>query len=212
MNEAREQLLISRVIDDPAAEPAWRELESLAETDTGVWKQVALAQRDHADLCRAMAGAAAVADRVELPAVHRPAVSTHHSSTHLRLNRLGAWTGWAVAALVTIVASGQFAQPWRFDGPLPVDPSHHAGPSIQSAADAFKAYLEKGRESGEVVGEIPAKLLVDTKPAQSGGYEVIFVRQVMERAIVPDLYRFSGQDETGRPTLVRYQVQVQNSM
>lgn len=89
----------------------------------------------------------------------------------------------------------------------------NAGFSIQSAADAWQAYLQKGRESGEVVGEIPNKLLVDSKPALSGnGVEVIYVRQVMERAIVPDLYEFAGRDEAGRPTLVRYAHPVRNSM
>jgi hypothetical protein len=34
----------------------------------------------------------------------------------------------------------------------------------------------------------------------------------MERAIVPDLYQFSGQDEAGRPTLVSYQQPVGHSM
>ena len=76
-------------------------------------------------------------------------------------------------------------------------------PAFNTAADAFQAYLERGQEAGRVVGEMPAKVLLEAQPsAQGSGYEVLYLRQIMERAVVSDLYEF-GVDERGRPVPVR---------
>jgi hypothetical protein len=79
---------------------------------------------------------------------------------------------------------------------------------VSTADEAWNAYIAKGRESGAVVGEMPAKVLIESRPNPSGeGYELLYLRQVVERTIVPDLYQYTGQDESGRPTPVRYQPQ-----
>lgn len=211
MIESREELLISHVVDGDATPAEWRELETIAADDSQVWKRLAEAQRDSALLTAALSRAASVADGVDVPGV-RYATQSTDSVSHVRLNRLGAWTGWAVAAVVAIIASVRLAQVQQ----TPSTPGNQAqlvNMPIETAAQAFQAYLDKGRESGEVVGEIPGRLLVETKPVQSGsGYEVIYLRQVMERTIVPDLYQLAAQDDAGRPTLVRYQPHVRNSM
>ena len=52
--------------------------------------------------------------------------------------------------------------------------------------------------------EMPTRVLVESRPADGGnGYEVLYLRQVLERTVVPDLYRFDGRDERGVATLVR---------
>jgi anti-sigma factor RsiW len=210
MIESREEELISHVIDGDASPTQWRELESIASGDPLVWKRLAEAQRDSALLGAALGRAAALADAVELPKF-RLQTDTSAPITQLRWNRLGAWTGWAVAALVTIVAFSRFVQPQPHMPGDATDAAQTAG--FASAAQAFQAYLDRGRESGEVVGEVPGKVLVETKPIETGtGYEVIYLRQVIERAIVPDLYQMAAQDEAGRPTLVRYQPPVRSSM
>lgn len=209
MMELREEMLISHVIDGDATSTQWQELEGLASTDPLVWKRLAQAQRDSALLSAALGRASLVAEAVELPRNDGETISSDRV-THVRFNRLGAWTGWAVAALVMIVASVRFAQPL----PSGFDPSSGVQTtSFGSAAQAFQAYLDKGRESGEVVGEIPGKVLVETKPVRSGiGVEVIYLRQVIERTVVPDLYQLTRAQETGKPTLVRYQPHNRNSM
>lgn len=212
MNNGRLDLLISRAIDGDIAAEEWFELEAAAAADPSVWRQYAHSQRDHLALCSAVESATTIADTMELPPVH---MAVHHAEAHssFRLNRLGAWTGWAVAALVAVVATARLNQ----TAPVqPIDSMQNAGigtSAFESAADAFQAYLEKGRESGAVVGEMPGRVLVDTRPATTGaGYEVIFIRQVMERTIVPDLYQVTGRDEAGRPTLVRYAQPAGNSL
>ena len=72
-------------------------------------------------------------------------------------------------------------------------------------ADILQAYLERGRQENLVIAEVPERILIKTRPAAGQGYELLFVRQILERAVVPDLYRFDAQDETGRPTLVRFE-------
>lgn len=211
MIDTREETLISHVIDGDATFAEWRELESIATNDPLVWRRLAEAQRDSALLASALGRTAIVADAVELP-TFKCATASSEPVTHIRLNRLGAWTGWAVAALVTIVASVRYSQ-LQTSPTTPAQQAQLIDMPFDTAAQAFQAYLDKGRESGEVVGEIPGRVLVETKPVQSGpGFEVIYLRQVMERAIVPDLYQLTAQDDAGRPTLVRYQPQVRNSM
>jgi hypothetical protein len=41
---------------------------------------------------------------------------------------------------------------------------------------------------------------------------VIYLRQVIERAVVPDLYQIDGMDERGQPTLARYRQPLRRSM
>jgi anti-sigma factor RsiW len=205
MNNARLDILISRAVDGEIAADEWLELEAAAATDPSVWRQYAQSQRDQLVLCSAVEAATAVADRIDLPSVH---IARNNDESHsaFRFNRFGAWTGWAVAALVAIVATARLNQTATVP---PIDSTHTAGigaGAFQSASDAFQAYIDKGRESGQVVGEMPGRVLVETRPVATGsGYEVIFIRQVMERTIVPDLYQVNGRDEAGRPTLVRYQ-------
>jgi hypothetical protein len=50
---------------------------------------------------------------------------------------------------------------------------------------------------------MPRKVLMHAEPAADGrGYDVVYVRQIVERARVGGMYRFS-QDEAGRVTPVR---------
>ncbi len=210
MNEPREQILISRIVDAEASNTEWREFETSAAQEPLLWKQLASLQYDHACLARALSTSNSLADAISLPEEEH---YDFHAQPVIRFNRLGAWTGWAVAAMVAIVSWVQFnsiSNPGMSPGGSSLQT---AGLPIQSAGQAFQAYLEKGRETGQVVGELPDKLLVNTRPSLSGtGFEVIYLRQVMERATVPDLYQFSGQDEAGRPTLVRYEQPVRRSM
>ena len=75
--------------------------------------------------------------------------------------------------------------------------------TVKSPDEAVKAYLEMGAKSGRVMGELPNRLLVDSRPAPQGnGFEVVYIRQFIERGVVNDLVRF-GEDESGRPVPVR---------
>jgi hypothetical protein len=209
MKETEKELLISAFVQDEAGEQGWDRLVALAENDPTLWREVAEAQRDQKMLTTLMARAAAVADTIEAPVEARaaaapPYVEVRRSSAD-SMRRLGAWPGWAVAALVLLswTISALQAPSTRPEGTPPGPTTQLAGFTAQ---EAFQSYLDKGRAEGTVLSEQPRRVLIQTRPAPSGqGFELIFVQQVMERTIVPNLYRYSGQDEYGRPTLVRWQ-------
>jgi hypothetical protein len=206
------------VVDSEATAEEWSEFETLAAAEPRWWRDLAQAQRDAASLRGAMSAAGAVAERVSLSSddhAGESRVMPSASTPHLRLNRLGAWTGWAVAAAVLIIASIQINNQRRGAG-LTQQPNVHQaglGGPIQSAADAWNLYMDKGRQDGTVLGEMPGRRLVESRPAPEGkGFEVIYIRQVMERAVVPDLYQVSGLDERGQPTLAPVRPAVQSTM
>ena len=208
MNDEHADDLISQAIDCESGTAQWEEFALRADAQPRLWRQLAESQRDELSLIRTMASASVVADAVAAPAI-RLRAEPAHIDTSMRIRQ---WSGWAVAALVAITAFIRGGLPVQ--SPLsPGSQQAGLGAPIQSAADAFNSYIEKGKETGAVVGEVPAKVLVDTRPAASGkGYELLYLRQVLERTVVPDLYQVNGQDESGQPMLIRYKRPVRDSM
>jgi hypothetical protein len=63
-------------------------------------------------------------------------------------------------------------------------------------------YVQSGREQGSVFGVMPERVVLHSTPLEDGkGYEVYFVRQIVERAHVPAFYRL-GIDELGNAAQV----------
>ena len=212
------ELLISRIADGEAGREDWAAFSALAERQPAgeAWKELAAAQRDHAALSVAVGVALHGAERIELPSREMAAVYLGRrdgAPTHIRTwSRMGSFAGWAVAACLALamVNGGQFGQspivPLGGNGNAmngsSVIPASY---TINNADDAVKAYLDVGKKQNLVLGELPQRLLVESRPADNGRVEVIYVRQFVERAEVKDLMRF-GQDETGRPVPVRVAV------
>lgn len=210
MNTQRSDELIWRAIDGDATGQEWRELADIAQRDPHLWQQLGESLRDQAAFARAINASAAIAETVEVPvAADRPAssVSLPHEPTLPTIGRIGAWCGWLVAAGLALAWSiGIDAGRGRAlpDGGAPVNSAGMV--NTAAAADLLAAYVDKGSEEGFVIGEVPQRVLVETRPAPTGsGYVVVYLRQIMERTTVPDLYEVNAQDELGRPTLVPYQ-------
>lgn len=66
---------------------------------------------------------------------------------------------------------------------------------------AFDQYMQAGQSSGQVVGEMPNQIVVETKPLLDGTIEVIYIRQVVERKVLEKAYR-EAVDEFGAPVVV----------
>jgi hypothetical protein len=200
--QSRAHSLISHVIDGDVSDDQWGEFEQLAQANPLLWRELAESQRDHASLTMAMDEASHVAQRVSVSmAAGEPEQCIEGTQNRLRLNRASAWSGWAVAALIAIVASTKIAQ---FEQPLGSGEYRSRATVLNSLTpdESYQHYLKKGRESGQVVGEMPAMVMVETRQAPSGqGYEVLYLRQVLERTVVPDLYQVNGQTEYGQPML-----------
>ncbi|MBL9149585.1 MAG: hypothetical protein JNM94_12920 [Phycisphaerae bacterium] len=192
MTEHRIDVLISRIVDRVETPAEWLEFRAIGTTDSTVWEMLAEAQRDHEKLSALAREAVSFADRVALPA--GPNLHVAGDSTRRRSFWSGA--GWAAAAslLLAWIATGRI-------GVTPADRVQTAGPALATASpdEAFQHYVQRGMDSGVVVGELDNKILLNTQPLDNGAYEVIFVRQVVERREVPTIVQFRGVDESGKP-------------
>jgi hypothetical protein len=211
----RVDLIMSHVIDGEATQGEWNEFEALADAEPRLWRELARSQRDAGAVHRALAAAGAVADRVAMPVVTPVMAHPAQPPSHLRLNRAGAWTGWAAAAIITIIAAVEYRTLHSGSGGQQsgIGSTVVNGDAVRNAADAWNNYLTLGKEDGTVLGEMPGRMLVETRPVPQGeGFEVIFIRQVMERRVVPDLYEVTGLDDTGQPTVAPVRPAVHRTM
>jgi len=209
-SELNEQLLISRVIDGDASEQEWQDLETLAMREPRIWRELAEAQRDHSALMRGVSAALALADSTPLPSA-RDAFhfSGHANRFQQRLHRLSAWAGWAVAA-VLVLAFTPLGRSLQSTSNVPTGAT--AGLNL-TPDQALDQYMKVGKKDGRVLEEVPTRVMMDSRPLPAGdGYEVIFVRQIIEKTRVPNLYQFAGQDERGQPTPIKVQMKSRGSM
>lgn len=186
------EILIARVIDGEATPEDWQTIRTLAASDPTLWGDLAESQSNHDQLRAAVGELVAIADSIEAPIREHAAVSLAQ-----RLGLVGRWGGWAVAAAVLLAWSvGLLGTPSGTD-------SLHAGlgpdlQPIQSPDQALDTYLEQGKAVGRVVRQKPGLVILDTNPINDGkDLEIIYLRQIVERAVVDNLYRVS-RDESGR--------------
>ncbi|MCH7546227.1 MAG: hypothetical protein IID30_07485 [Planctomycetes bacterium] len=202
MNEARVDILISHVIDGDATDSQWIELVALAEKNPGIWRDLAESQRDQLVLSRAMNAAVEIAIDVSAPIEQIELLRQREATGTRHMSRASSWSGWAVAAIIALAA---------FSNRMGMNMNGSPNPNIIPAGfltpdAAFDEYLRLGQESGEVVGEIPTRVIVSSEKNSSGqGYELICLRQVMIRLQVTDLFEIAGRDEHGQPMLIQYQ-------
>ena len=202
MSNENEQLMVSRVIEPDATSEQWDELTAAASSNPTLWRRTAEALRDHQAMTRAVNGSIAIADDVSTtPRTSRLEDRSAVDAAPSERRQLLRWSGWAVAALVALAwVSG-------LGNVQPTGNGYQAGigSPVLSAADLLDRYLVQGRREGRVFDEVPEKIFVQSRPSPTGdAVEVIFIRQILERMTLPDLYQYEGEDESGRPTLVRF--------
>jgi hypothetical protein len=136
-----------------------------------------------------------------------------HAGEASTLRRMPAWAGWAVAAVLFVVLATimQTAQPITpgAGGGSGINPAgiNTAGiVPVSSAQEALDAYINLGRQEERVIEELPRRVLIETRPLPTGeGFEVIYIRQLVERARVPELYKVDAPAAEGaQPNLVRF--------
>ncbi len=179
MNPTREEVLISRVVDRAEDPRDWRELDRLAATSEAVWYELVDALRQDAVVRSAMQPALDAADRVELPVMRHelaPAPSRERAP-------FAAWSGWLAAVLIAAFWIGMSLG----NGAAPTEAELAGGePPAGAPADA------------EVLGEL-SRVVMQAQPTDDGSaLEVLYIRRVLERAVVDALYQIS-EDEHGLP-------------
>lgn len=215
---SRRDLLVSRVVDGEASDAEWAEFRAMADTefpgaDRCAWRDLAESQRTHAVLSAAFGPAVAAAEHVDLPPRSVAMRVDRHGGTSPVVLRLGAYGGWlaAAAAVLAIWFNGRLpdlVRPQRPDAgqtgaPLAANLFH-----LNSPEDALEAYKTLGGRDGTVLGEMPDRVMVQSSPLSQGqGFEVIYIRQIIERRRVPDLYR-AAVDEGGNAVLMPVRITV----
>ncbi len=205
--------LISTLAAGDGTDGDWDALVSQAQSDAGIWRDLAIAQRQEGLLRRVMAEATDAADAIEAPlhlidvhaAARRDAQLETVARSRFALPWRSSWSGWAVAALVSLAFITHFTAPTgsRITGGSGQMPRNEASLVPTSAYQSLQNYLKRGQEEGAVIGELP-NVLVESRPAPGGqGVEVLYLRQILERALINDVYELNGRDETGQPTLAR---------
>lgn len=194
-------LLISRIADGEATTQDWSAFSTLAEKSPAAWRHLAQAQRDHQSLSLAVGVALHAADRVDLPSRDMADSFLHRDRATSPAHRIRQYGGWAVAAAVALawlgVNGGQFTLP---AGKSPGTETANIIPAgyfkVSSPDDALALYRDQSKKDDRYIAEVP--VLLESSPATTGkGYEVVYVRQFVERARVDNLLRFA-QDETGK--------------
>ncbi|MBS0188425.1 MAG: hypothetical protein JSS51_10165 [Planctomycetes bacterium] len=186
MSMAEKDILISRVVDGVAGAGDWVELDMLGAGDPSLWRELAQAQRDKQLLDQAVGEAVSVADVVELP----------KQEWGERRLRVPQWAGWAAAA---VLALAMFVVPRTNQSGTST-----AGPTLTSeeqTPDAvLDSYLAKGKDAGRVIRQLPEFVVLESAPAADGkGYEVVYLRQIVERARVESVNSYQV-DDAGRKT------------
>jgi hypothetical protein len=186
-------LLISRIVDGEASDADWTAFRAIADREPSLWRELAEYQRDQSDLSAAVASAIRVADDVEAP-VHEEMGRRFTLRTRL----VSAWGGWAAAAVVGLawmtgqLNSRQSPVPGNESGlvQLPAQQvvDNYVKEGKLTPEDLYTKYLDAGREQGLVVGEVPDRRLINVRPMKAGGgYEIVFLRQIMERTRVKQI-------------------------
>jgi len=203
----REDILVGRVSDGEASPHDWAELESIARRDAGVWQRLALAQRAHARLERAVEDRIAIAELVDAPR------RVHGDHAGVFTTRWRAYGGWAAAAVVALAWFATVRQHGPGAGPQSpigtVQTAQLIPAPAPNADELFSKYLDAGKATGRVVGEMPL-MMVDARPSTEPGREdaqvVYYIRPVLEQVTTTDmrLGRVSS-DEHGRPVFMAAQ-------
>lgn len=193
----RRDILVARVVDGEATSEDWRELRTIAAKDQAIWAELAEQQDLRRELDVAVDQAVSVAERVALP-MHEHVSVAPRSRMRLALTA----GGWLAAASV-LVAWTVGTVPTNTLSALPADQTMTAGiPNpINTASDALARYMELGKESGDVIGELPTSLVLERTPTDDGRYEVVYLRQIVERTYVDDIYQTATAD-TGQTFIV----------
>lgn len=180
-------VLLSRAVAGDRA--ALAEVRARGAHDASVLDELALWQADELRLARVARDLHAAADRVEVPRAAR--------------RWGGRWSGmgWAVAAMLAIA--------WIMQAFMPRTAQPQASvagiaPAFTSSEQAFDAYVAKAREEGVLSGEVaPPTLLRSRELGDGRGFEVVIIRQVVERRVSPEIYRIAPSGESGaRRTLI----------
>ena len=183
MTESNIDILITRVVDGCATPADWDLLEVSGTNDPAVWRELARATGQPSTRKRVRLGKRRRV-RPWLNCRRRSGPRVRIGSRFRVQPGRGTGAGGRRPRRLTLAFVGRPA-PASTD----VQPADVTAPST-SAADFLQQYMDKGKQEGRVIGELPDRKVLESTQAPDGkGYVVVFVRQIVERANVNSLYQ-----------------------
>lgn len=183
-------ILLSRAVSGDRE--ALAAVRARAVGEPALLEELAMWQADELRLARAARELESVADRAELP----PAQRERGDSWRLSI-------GWAVAALIALAWISQSVLPLAARSARE-NVAGFAG--FATADDAFDAYVDKARRDGVIYGDVaPPAIIGSRELGGDQGFEILVVRQIVERRRVSEMYRLMPMNEAGElaPVVIR---------
>lgn len=198
MSENTQDHLIARIAGNEATRDEFALFESEAEGDPRLWESLARTLRDELQLRAALD--AAIATNAEADIERAQTLIAGEAPRAQRPWR--TWSGWAAAAVLAIALTFSMLIPV---GPVdtessPGEATGRAVPASLTVDEAYETYLDLGEREGRLVMQMPS-VMIEARPIDEGGYEVLYLRQVLERETVNGMYELQP-DEFGEPVPV----------
>ncbi len=218
-------LLISRVVDDAASAQDWQQLRALAEYDPSVWRELFEAQHAQAELAQAVQQAIAIADGIDAPTQDLGGPNFRFRFRQAATWAGWAVAASVAVIWVAPHIGTPQATPVSGNQATLVPEFIQGGPSSEELT-GFEAYrTPSGSRLGELasprsmttepfrqastnqqnnalatntehLAEMPDRELLEIRPLPNGQLEVIYVRRLIEKAVVDegDLYQVKPDD------------------
>ncbi len=208
------ELLIGRLLADPTdddGEEVWSHFRAHAGRDAAAWEQLArafrhelalrtAAEREHGqrraitEIDRAIERSGPTSHAARGVAVENDrALAPSPSSAPRRAAGVFGRAGWAVAAGLMVIGSVSFLGPVQ-DATTPHGPDAPRTITASFTADeAYDQYVSIGEQAGRIVAELPT-VMVESRAMPDGSFEVLYVRQLLERETVSGMYELQPDD------------------
>lgn len=206
-NNLDQDVVFSRLLDGRGRAADWQRLRELTGRDAAMWDRLVGNAGDQDALGEAMSLAGERADLLVAAGKSEavPATLAFPSAQGRRGDRAvrAARLGWLVAACMALGMVSVYMRP--AGAPNTGTQGATLAPfSLDSLSsnDLMKEYKARASRDGTLVAELPQRLVIETRPSADGkGFEVLYMRQFIERAVVDDLYKL-GTDDAGRSVIV----------
>ncbi len=192
MSESSVEVLIDRIVSCEECGEEFVQFETAAARAPSEWERLARALRDELQM------RAALHDAIDGGAAAEIEAALEWSREAASGVRSRAWSGWAVAAAVTVALTIALILPRAGETlPTPMSSGSETAAHLASlnADEALDRYMQLGEREGRVIEELPT-VLVDSFEADDGGLVVYYLRQFLERERISDVYELA-LDEHG---------------
>jgi hypothetical protein len=199
-----QEVVFSRLLDGRGRAADWQRLREATAADASAWDRLIGSAGDQDVLGDVVGLAGERADACDADTSTPPAPLAFPSAQGRRADRAvrAARLGWLVAACMALGMVSVYMRPAAPSSGMQGANLAPFSLDNYSSNDLMNKYKDRASKEGTLVGELPQRLVLETRPSSDGkGYEVLYMRQFIERVVVDDMYKFAT-DDVGRPVMV----------